>query len=79
MTITVKAKPGTVPALAYMSRAELEAIASSLEVVVPDGVEMVAVGTEAPFDTTMRWQETNRYGERIGRIKTYDKTKGEWL
>ncbi len=78
ISLTLKAKGGNVPALNYMSRDKLNAIVASLEIVLDNGVELVFFGTEAPYDTSKRWQKTNTYGTPIGGVQTYNKSKGTW-
>ena len=77
MQLKIKVKQGTVPAERFTKRSELDDIAASLEVVLPEQTQLVFFGQFPPADLSLMWQKTDAYGAPVGNIKSWTK-EGGW-
>ena len=71
LNVTVKKGAGTL-----FTQCQLEEIAQSLCIQMPDSMRLVYYGQTAPLDTTLSWQPTNGIDDPVGKVKNY--TDGNW-
>lgn len=58
------------------SQEQLQEIASSLCVSIPDQMRLVYYGQTAPLDTSLAWQPTNGADDPVGKVKKF--IDGNW-
>jgi hypothetical protein len=58
------------------TQCQLDEIAASLRIVLPDAMRLVSYGQAPPLDTTLVWQPTNGSESPVGKVKTFQ--DGEW-
>ncbi len=58
------------------TQSQLDEIAASLCVSIPDSMRLVYYGQIAPLDTTLSWQPTNACGDPVGKVKNFK--NGNW-
>ena len=74
MILQVKVKDN--PESNVVSKATLDAIASSLCIDLPINTRLVTYSEKAPLETCLPWQQVDGCGTPIGKVKTYN--KGVW-
>lgn len=73
MDLKVTVKCGPTPCF---SKHQLESIAASLKITIPDSMRLVYYGQTAPLDITLTWQPTSGSGDPVGKVKVFK--EGDW-
>lgn len=71
LKVTAKKQNGS-----SFTQCQLDEIAASLCVKLPDQMRLVYYGQTAPLDTTLTWQPTNEADDPVGKVKTF--IDGAW-
>lgn len=71
LKVKVKQQPG-----GSFTQCQLNEIAASLCVTLPDSIRPVWYGQTPPADSSMPWQPTNGADDPVGKVKSF--VDGEW-
>jgi hypothetical protein len=71
MVLDISLKTFNPPRQDVFSQRDLEIIAKSLQVSLPEGCELVHFGQLPPANLRLRWQELDVTGTMVGQVKSW--------